>query len=636
MKSCISDTKNQFKYTNFIQNVFDFVEELQLTRDDLWHRFAHQFDHDADFDAGWRGEFWGKMMRGACFVYSYTHNPKLYESLSRTIDDIITCQDDLGRVSSYDISHEFDGWDIWGRKYVLLGMEYFLEICTDDKQKERIISSMCRQLDYIICKIGDAKEGKLPITSATRHWRGLNSSSILEPVVKLYNITGNKAYFDFAGYIADIGGTDVENIFNLAYEDKLYPYQYPVTKAYEMISCFEGLMELYKVTKEEKYLTSITNFADKILERDFTVIGTSGCTHELFDCSTFRQANTTNGDTMQETCVTVTLMKFLYNLTCLTSNPKYADAFEISFYNAYLGSLNTERVIEPSIKEKYPDLIIEPLPFDSYSPLTRGTRGNGVGGFRIMKDNHYYGCCACIGSLGVGLVPKMHLLADDDGFFMNMYIDGEVVSYTKNNTPVTFITETEYPKKADIKIRILTEREVSFDLSLRIPYWSKNTILKVNGKSIEVIKGYTKISRIWKSGDVIELILDLRCKAIYPIEYQDMILMNKVVWGKNYMVSTYDTQDINAKRHIALQYGPIMLSQDSRLGFDMSMPAGVKVNDDGYVDINVLEQSKAPYTSILQAEVPLINGNYMLTTDYSSAGKLWNKDSEISVWMLNS
>jgi len=26
----------------------------------------------------------------------------------------------------------------------------------------------------------------------------------------------------------------------------------------------------------------------------------------------------------------------------------------------------------------------------------------------------------------------------------------------------------------------------------------------------------------------------------------------------------------------------------------------------------------------------------MLTTDYSSAGKLWNKDSEISVWMLNS
>lgn len=30
MKSCISGTKNQFKYTNFFKNVFDFVEELQL------------------------------------------------------------------------------------------------------------------------------------------------------------------------------------------------------------------------------------------------------------------------------------------------------------------------------------------------------------------------------------------------------------------------------------------------------------------------------------------------------------------------------------------------------------------------------------------------------------------------------
>ena len=64
------------------------------------------------------------------------------------------------------------------------------------------------------------------------------------------------------------------------------------------------------------------------------------------------------------------------------------------------------------------------MPFDSYSPLTSGTRGNGVGGLKVMPDMHYYGCCACIGSAGIGLVPKMHLLTKKDGFVVNLFIDG--------------------------------------------------------------------------------------------------------------------------------------------------------------------------------------------------------------------
>ncbi len=249
-------------------------------------------------------------------------------------------------------------------------------------------------------KIGRREEGKKPITAATRHWRGLNSCSVLEPVVRLYTITGEQKYFDFANYIVSTGGTDVENILELAYKDEMYPYQYPVAKAYEMTSFFEGILEFYRHTGQEKYLTAILNYAGKILESDFTVIGSSGCTHELFDHSTVRQANTTNERIQQETCVTVTLMKFFYQLTLITGDPKYADAFEVSLYNAYLGSVNTEKVIEPTIKKNYPHLHFEPLPFDSYSPLTAGTRGNGVGGLKPMSDNHYYGCCACIGSAG--------------------------------------------------------------------------------------------------------------------------------------------------------------------------------------------------------------------------------------------
>lgn len=314
-----ADYKNLYKYNGFVDNAFSFVLDKQLMRVDLWARFAEQFRTDSDYDAGWRCEYWGKMMRGACFVYSYTQKPELYKILSDTVEDIITAQNEKGRISSYGTNHEFDGWDMWGRKYVLLGMQYFLEICIDEKLIQKIITSMCRQVDYIINKVGD-EDGKKPITKCTRHWRGLNSSSILEPVVRLYSLTGDEKYFDFAKYIVDCGATDVENVFKLAYDNNMYPYQYPVTKAYEMMSCFEGLLEFYRITGEKWYKTAIINFADKILESDFTVIGTSGCTHELFDHSSVRQSNTTNGAIQQETCVTVTLMKFMYQLTLLTGD----------------------------------------------------------------------------------------------------------------------------------------------------------------------------------------------------------------------------------------------------------------------------------------------------------------------------
>lgn len=627
-----ADYENSYKYCGFIDKAFKYIEDFQLIRPDLWSRFVQQFREDADYEAGWRGEYWGKMMRGACFVYSYTKNPELYNMLCDTVEEIMTTADENGRISSYAVNHEFDGWDIWGRKYVLLGMQYFLEICEDKKLKDSIIKSMCGQVDYIISKTGNPQEGKLLITKCTRHWRGLNSSSLLEPIVRLYSLTKQQKYLDFAKYIVDCGGTDVANIFQLAYEDKFYPYQYPSTKAYEMTSCFEGLLEYYRIVGDEKHKTAIINFANKILENDFTVIGCCGCTHELFDHSTVRQANTNNVKIMQETCVTVTLMKFFYQVHLITGAPKYADAFEISFYNAYLGAINTEKVIEPTIMQEHPDWHIEPLPFDSYSPLTAGTRGNGVGGLKLMSDNHYYGCCACIGAAGIGLVPKMQLLSTNDGFTLNMFINGEANSKTPSGKDITFKTDTKYPAKGKVTITLNCESE-NFKLYIRNPYWSKNTTVSVNGNPVNVTEGYIEISRDWNNGDVIEINLDMRTEAIYPIPYGTQITMTKVIWGQNYIVPYYDEEDPMAKNHIALRRGPVMFAQDNRLGYSVDDPIEVKVNADGYVDIKE-DSGNVPYEYIVKAEIPLTDGRYITVTDYSSAGKLWTEESKMAVWML--
>ena len=628
------NSTNNYQYNGFADDAMRYIEEFQLLQPALWKRFVQQFREDADFDAGWRGEYWGKMMRGACFVYCYTRNEALYEILSQTVSDMIDSADENGRISSYAVSHEFDGWDIWCRKYVLLGMLYFHEICKDNVLADKIVESMCRQVNYIMSKIGRVEDGKKPITSATRHWRGLNSSSLLDPIMRLYFLTKNRRYLEFAKYIVESGGTDIVNIFDLAYENELYPYQYPVTKAYEMMSCFEGLLKYYKITGEEKYRTAVINFADRILESDFTIIGCCGCTHELFDHSTVRQANTTNGDIQQETCVTVTLMSFFCELNLLTGNPKYIDAFEISFYNAYLGAINTEKVVKPAEADGMSECILEPLPFDSYSPLTSGQRGSGVGGLKVMSDRHYYGCCACIGAAGIGLIPKIQLLENENGFVLNLFINGTIYTQTPEGNPINFNIETKYPRDGRVRMTIMMEEPEKFEILVHNPGWSRTTAVKVNGGSMDVCAGYIPIHRRWKQGDVVEIELDMRTEALYPISYKSQILMNKVIWGKNYVIPQYDKEDPIAKNHIALRKGPVILAQDNRLGYSVDDPVEILVGDDGYVDAVLCDEKTSPYACMVEMQIPLQDGESMLVTDYASAGKLWTEESKIAAWML--
>ena len=626
---------NSSKFNGILDQSVKFIEEVQLLREDLWRRFVNQFkEEDADFEGGWRGEYWGKMMRGACFVYEYSQNPKLYQVLTDTIKDILTAEDELGRISSYAVNHELEAWDMWGRKYVLLGMQYYLEICKDEELAQKVIESMCRQVDYIMSKIGLPEDGKILITRATRHLRGLNSSSILEPIVRLYKLTKEQKYFDFATYIVNCGGTDVVNIFDLAYEDKFYPYQYPVTKAYEMTSCFEGLLEYYYVTGEEKYKTSIVNFANKVLESDFTIIGCSGCTHELFDHSTVRQANTTNGRIQQETCVTVTLMKFFYRLAVLTGDSKYVDAFETSLYNAYLGAINTESVIDPGMYVVHPDWKAEALAFDSYSPLTADVRGKGIGGLKIMSDMHYYGCCVCIGPAGLGLAAKMAVTTDEKAVSLNLFVDGVMKVSTPSGNPLILKVDTTYPVSGRVKVEVEPEQAEKFNFKIRIPAWSKRTGLAVNGELVEVTEGYVSLYKEWASGDKLELLLDMRTEAIRPIPYGSQILMNHVIWGANMMIPTYDEEDPMAKYHLALRRGPIVLAQENRLGYRVDEPVDILVREDGYVDVTFPEKPIAPYENILELEVPLRDGSKMHVTDYASAGKLYNEESKMAAWML--
>lgn len=617
-----------FQYKGDMARTISFVEQEQLLDRKLWKLFVQQYrDRDDSQNYGWRGEYWGKMMMGACFLCEATGNDALYRTLEETVRDMLSTQDEAGRISTYDTEHEFHGWDMWCRKYVMIGMEYFLDICRDESLKAAILQSLCRQMDALSAKLGP---GKKPVSLASDLYRGLNSCSILEAIVRLYRLTNKKEYLGFAIDIAKSGGSSICDLFALALQDELMPYQYPVTKAYEMISCFEGLLELYRVTGDEKCKQAALNFTNRILETDFTIIGSCGCTHEFLDHSTVRQAKEETGPLMEETCVTISIMKMLYQTALLTGQARYADAFELSFYNAYLGAFNTNHNTQTILLEEDPALHLKPLPFDSYSPLTSGYRGRGVGGFQIMRGHEFYGCCACIASAGCGLFPKLELLQSADSLVLNLYATGDIHAVTPQGVPLTLSISTTYPADGAVQITVAPAEPTQFSLKLRVPAWSKDTIVSINDDKMSAQPGYITIDRVWKKGDSIQITFDMRVRFLRPVSYDHDILMTNIAWEYDYALPLYDKETPETKNHIAVQRGPITLAAQQCMGWDAAQPTYLQCDENGTPLHTVLPERESRFTAV---QLTKQDGTPLTLVDYASAGKNWGKTDNLAAWV---
>lgn len=604
-----------------------FIEKEQLLDRELWAKFVMQFCEQPDAPTlAWRGEYWGKMMRGAVSVYAYTKNDELYDALLETVKDMIGAAEPDGRVSSYSREGEFRGWDLWCRKYVLLGMLYFYDICRSDDLRAEILSFLVRHTDYIIDRIGD---GKIDITSASSSWFGINSSSLLEPIVWLYRKTGEKRFFDFAEYIVNRGGADRINVFELAYENKLLPYQYGVAKAYELTSCFEGLLAFYEVTGTPKYKTAALNYGYAILDSEVSVIGSLGATHELLDHTATRQTYQ-RGEFEQETCVTVTWMKYCASLYRLTGDTRFADAIEKSFYNAYLGSINSEKRESDWMRKKFlgmPELDILKstlMPFDSYSPLTPGVRGSGVGGNQLLSDGSYYGCCACIGSVGLGIYSAHRLLRDKYGIVLSFFDDGESV-LDIGTSAVRISVEGGYPASGEIRITVAVEKATAFDLKFRLPAWSEKAEIKAD-RSFAVRDGFAVFSGEWQGETSISVSFDMRVRSLYPITWDEDVVytdMSGATGGWHFAAAETVKHKPEDDDYIALFRGPITLAADSRLG---------KSADSVFSFGESLEYAeKKNENSIISLEFTGADGEKFTLIDYSSAGKDW--ESLIAAWL---
>ncbi len=587
-----------------------FIDEQQSKRVELWKKFADQFRIHSDGDGRWRCEYWGKMMRGAVMMLEYSHDEELYAILEDSVRDMLSVADEDGRISTYARETEFTKWDMWGRKYVMLGMQYFLEACRDDLLASEIVTSMCRQADYIIERVGEG-EGKKDIRDTAKHWEGMNSCSILEPMVRLYKLTGEKKYLDFSEYIISTGFIKSANLVELAKENKLAPHEYPVVKAYEMMSCFEGLLLYDCLFEERPYREALINFGYKIIEHELSIIGCAGCTHELFDNTKIKQTQNDYDGIVQETCVSVTWMKLASALLEISGDSVFADSIENTFYNAYLGSFNTYLV--PTLMEdirRVPNELPVPtvMPFDSYSPLVADQRGIRVGGYNVLSDGTTYGCCACIGAAGLGNIPRMAVLQRQDGLVLNYYEKGTVKAHTPSGSELTLDLNTEYPYDGRVEITLSLAESESFALVLRIPAWCKGASVCVGESTQSVSAGYFGIERRWESGDRVTLMLPTPVRRVLPPEGA-----------------------INEELFAAYCRGPLVLAADRRITEPTEVLA-IKCEGDIAVGVRRAECPEIPDCRIC-LELDTEDGGGVRLIDYASAGKTFSAESACAAWL---
>jgi len=575
--------------------------------------YSIPFRDKTDEGGMFRGEFWGKWFTSAALAASYQPIDKHLKIVERSVGELIATQDSDGRISSYPRDQDFLNWDIWGRKYALLGLVAYYDMTGDTAA----LNAASRAVDELIEIAGPGKQ-KLTETGL-RVLGSMSSTTVLEPVVQIYQRTGNKRYLDFAKYMVSLWSEP--NAYTdrgmLLIEDALAgvpPVKISSPKAYEAMSCYEGLCELYRATGEPMYLNAVVKYGESLIEREIMIVG-SGSSAELWCDGAFRQTELL--EQPMETCVTTTWMKFCYQLLKLTGDPKWADQLEISLYNSLAGAINQSgdwwAYFSPLAGERMP------------SPM--------------QVPQCQSSCCVVNGPRGLLITPGWSVMSAEDGPVFNLYAPGTWDLQVPDGTTVRLKQETLYPVEDQIIIHFEQAQPSSYTVSLRIPDWSRQSEISVNGESIPGTSGeYVRINREWKNGDSISLSLDLRGRIVsVPGNMNDKAIMRGPV------VLAMDSRMVEKADYNLWLYqeNTRWTHTDDLGGLDYVLPEPVSTGKNELY-IELVPASSKPESVWMAFEVPFLyrythffnhTQQSLVMCDYASAGNRYSTDNLFRVWI---
>ena len=210
-------------------------------------------------------------------------------------------------------------------------------------------------------------------------------------------------------------------------------------------------------------------------------------------------------------------------------------------------------------------------------------------------------CCVANGPRGLMLLPAVAVMTGPHGPVVNLYSAGRW-SGDSCDLEIT----TAYLYEAGVEIAVTPKQADTFSLRLRIPAWSEQTSLAVNGTRVRDVRPgtYAVLERRWKPGDRVRLQLDLRGRVRRSGPFA------------------------------AVARGPLVLARDLRLG-------QVRIDDPVRWEVPVrgmpLESIPPPPGVTAAFRIPGRTSDRtaddVRLCDYASAGNTWDASSRYRVWM---
>jgi DUF1680 family protein len=157
------------------------------------------------------------------------------------------------------------------------------------------------------------------------------------------------------------------------------------------------------------------------------------------------------------------------------------------------------------------------------------------------------------------MMPTWVYTKSPDGVYVNLFVGSTITLENVGGTDIEMVQATDYPWNGKVAITVNPKIAKNFSLRIRVPDRGVSklytpapaangiTSLHVNGSAVKPVidKGYAVITRDWKAGDKVELLLPMTVQRVKP----DSRIIARSRGGE---VNHPD------QGKVALKYGPLM------------------------------------------------------------------------------
>lgn len=448
----------------------------------------------------WAGEFAGKYLTGAVEVLRLTGDARLRSALREFVAALVSLQAEDGYLGPWPSDchitnhtstpgYEKDKWsggpltwDTWGHYHAMLGLMLWHEETGDKSALDCVV----KMADLMCEKYLGKKDTRLVDTGSTE----MNLAPIHSLAI-LYRKLGTQRYLDLALQIADefaAEGPDgplAGDYIRQALDGKEF-YETPKPR-WESLHPIMGIAELYRITGDDRYKEAFERIWRSIVRFDRHNNGgfSSG---EAAMGSPYALAGI-------ETCCTIAWIAMSIEMLKLTGESSVADELELSTLNQVLGMHSaTGR-------------------WATYNTPMNGVRSSSDRSlnFQSREGASELNCCSVNSARGFGMISEWALMTDSDGLVLNWYGPSTMTTAVGDGVALSLVQETTYPRDGEVAISVNPSKPVEFRLKLRIPKWSSNTRIEVNGVEVgDAEPGtYLAIEREWRSGDKVLVHFDM-------------------------------------------------------------------------------------------------------------------------------